>query len=180
MFEFFGGVTLRIVLDNLKSAVIKPDLYDPSINRSYREMAEHYHCFIDPCRVASPKDKGKVERDVQTVRQAVRKLRVLNPDADIVQLNRMLRDWSISQYGQKKHGTTQQAPFELFTNKEQGALKALPKIVSRQPSGNKQESIRIITSSSREKPIQCPIRMSVNLSGYAALNAWYRSIMPRI
>ena len=126
MFEFFGGVTLRIVLDNLKSAVIKPDLYDPSINRSYREMAEHYHCFIDPCRVASPKDKGKVERDVQTVRQAVRKLRVLNPDADIVQLNRMLRDWSISQYGQKKHGTTQQAPFELFTNKEQGALKALP------------------------------------------------------
>lgn len=126
MLEYFGGVPQRIVLDNLKSGVIKPDLYDPTINRSYREMAEHYHCFLDPCRVASPKDKGKVERDVQTVRQAIRKLRVLTPDADIVQLNRTLRQWASAEYGQKKHGTTQQAPFQLFSDKEQPALKALP------------------------------------------------------
>jgi hypothetical protein len=126
MLEYFGGVPLRIVLDNLKSGVIKPDLYDPTINRSYREMAEHYHCFLDPCRVASPKDKGKVERDVQTVRQEVRKLRVLNPEADVVQLNRMVRQWASEEYGQRKHGTTQQAPFQLFIDKEQGALKALP------------------------------------------------------
>jgi transposase len=126
MLEYFGGVPLRIVLDNLKSGIIKPDLYDPSINRSYREMAEHYHCFIDPCRVASPKDKGKVERDVQTVRQEFRKLCVLNPGADIAQLNRMLLQWASAEYGQRKHGTTQQAPFQLFTDKEQPALKALP------------------------------------------------------
>lgn len=126
MLEYFGGVPQRIVLDNLKSGIIKPDLYNPSINRSYREMAEHYHCFLDPCRVASPKDKGKVERDVQTVRQAFRKLRVLNPDADIVQMNQMLRQWVSAEYGQRKHGTTQQAPFQLFTDKEQGLLKALP------------------------------------------------------
>ena len=126
MIEFFGGIPLRIVLDNLKSGVIKPDLYDPTINRSYREMAEHYHCFIDPCRVAAPKDKGKVERDVQTVRQAFRKMRVLNPQADLVELNKMFRHWATDEYGQKKHGTTQQPPFQLFTNKEQSTLKALP------------------------------------------------------
>lgn len=58
MFAYFGGITERIATDNLKSAVIKPDLFDPTINHSYREMAEHYHCFIDPCRVRRPKDKG--------------------------------------------------------------------------------------------------------------------------
>jgi len=46
MFEFFGGVTLRIVLDNLKSAVIKTRSLDPSINRFIPEMAEHYHCLL--------------------------------------------------------------------------------------------------------------------------------------
>lgn len=69
MFEYFGGVPDRVNPDNLKSGVIKPDLYDPQLNRTYQEMAEHYHCFVDPSRVAHPKDKGKVERDVQTVRE---------------------------------------------------------------------------------------------------------------
>lgn len=69
MFEFFGGIPARIGFDNLKSGVIKPDLYDPDFNRTYQEMAGFYGCFLDPCRVARPKDKAKVERDVQTIRQ---------------------------------------------------------------------------------------------------------------
>ncbi len=72
MFEFFSGITKTIIVDNLKSGVLKPDLYDPTLNRTYAEMAEHYHTFIDPARVAAPKDKGKVERDVQTVREFFR------------------------------------------------------------------------------------------------------------
>ncbi len=39
MFEYFGGVTDTIVPDNLKSAVTKPDRYDPDINPSYYDMA---------------------------------------------------------------------------------------------------------------------------------------------
>jgi transposase len=49
-FEFFGGVVLRVVPDNLKTGVIKADLYDPLINRSFGEMAAHYGCLIDPAR----------------------------------------------------------------------------------------------------------------------------------
>ena len=41
----FNGVPEIIVIDNLKSGVVKPDLYDPHFNRLYREMAEHYDCF---------------------------------------------------------------------------------------------------------------------------------------
>jgi hypothetical protein len=126
MLEYFGGVPVRIVLDNLKSAVIKPDLYDPHFNRSYRELAEHYECFLDPCRVADPKGKGKVERDVQTVRDQFRKMLALNEKLDIHQANQKIRQWCREEYGQKKHGTTGQKPYHVFINKEQPALKSLP------------------------------------------------------
>lgn len=126
MFEYFGGVPERIVLDNLKTGIIRPDLYDPSFNRSYREMAEHYGCFLDPCRVARPKDKGTVERDVQTVRQAVRKLFVLHPTASLGELNVLLKLWACEQYGRRKHGTTGEQPYEAFCVRERPALKQLP------------------------------------------------------
>jgi transposase len=126
MLEYFGGAPVRFVLDNLKSGVIKPDLYDPQFNRSYREMAEYYDCFLDPCRVADPKGKGKVERDVQTVRNQFRKMLALNEKLDISQANRNIKRWLIDDYGQKCHGTTQQKPYHVFIAKEQPLLKSLP------------------------------------------------------
>ena len=78
-FNYFGSVPRRIILDNLKSGVIKPDLYDPRFNRAYSEMAEHYSTFLDSARVRSPRDKGKVERDVQTVREKFMELTALYP-----------------------------------------------------------------------------------------------------
>ena len=53
-FEFFGGVPKRIKLDNLRAAIVKASMYDPLIQRSYRECAEHYGFLISPCRVATP------------------------------------------------------------------------------------------------------------------------------
>ncbi|MDP2871017.1 MAG: DDE-type integrase/transposase/recombinase, partial [Bacillota bacterium] len=47
---FFGAVPRRIILNNLKSGVVKPDLYDPKLNRSYAELAAHYGFLIDPAR----------------------------------------------------------------------------------------------------------------------------------
>lgn len=59
-FDFFGGVPARLVPDNLKTGVDKPDLYDPKLNRSYAELGEHYATLIDPARAAKPKDKPRV------------------------------------------------------------------------------------------------------------------------
>jgi hypothetical protein len=126
MFEEFGCVPERVVLDNLKTGVIKPDLYDPVLNRAYRELGEHYQCFLDPCRVAHPKDKAKVERDVQTVRQAVRKLLALNPAIDIIELNQLMRHWCVEEYGDRRHGTTQEKPYQVFLERERPAAKPLP------------------------------------------------------
>jgi hypothetical protein len=128
MFAYFGGVTERVAIDNLKSGVIKPDLYDPTINHSYREMAEHYHCFIDPCRVRHPKDKGKVERDVKTIRAQYRKFAVLYPQASLAELTDLINTWVREKYGTRKHGTTNQEPYSVFTNDEQPTLGPLPEI----------------------------------------------------
>ena len=69
-FEFFGGVPARLVPDNLRTGVDRPDLYDPKINRSYAELAEHYGCLVDPARAFKPKDKARVERPMPYVRDS--------------------------------------------------------------------------------------------------------------
>jgi transposase len=57
-FDFYNSCPRRVVLDNLRAGVIKPDIYDPKINRAYSELASHYGVLVDPARVAHPKDKG--------------------------------------------------------------------------------------------------------------------------
>jgi transposase len=69
-FAFFGGVPARLVPDNLRTGVDKPDLYDPKINRSYAELAAHYGTLVDPARAFKPKDKPQVERPMPYVRDS--------------------------------------------------------------------------------------------------------------
>lgn len=126
MLNFFGGAPETIASDNLKSGVIKPDLYDPRFNRLYLEMAEYYGLFLDPCRVGKPKDKGKVERDVQTVRQQFNKIIRLHINADIHQANQHIIGWIRDEYGQKEHGTTGLKPLLQFKEHEKPKLKPLP------------------------------------------------------
>jgi transposase len=60
-FRFFNGCPARVALDNLRAGVIRPDIYDPKLNRAYGEMAAHYQVLLDPCRVGHPKDKPRIE-----------------------------------------------------------------------------------------------------------------------
>lgn len=69
MFAFLGGVPKVVVPDNLKSAVFKPDRYDPGLNRTYAEMAGHYGTAILPARPYKPRDKAKVEVAVQVAQR---------------------------------------------------------------------------------------------------------------
>ena len=70
-FRFFGGVPEIVVPDNLKSGVKSPHRYDPEVNRTYVELAEHYAVAIMPARSYKPRDKAKVESAVQVVEQSV-------------------------------------------------------------------------------------------------------------
>jgi len=59
--EFFQGVPLVVVPDNTRAAVKSPCRYDPDINRTYQDLAEHYGFAVVPARSRKPKDKAKVE-----------------------------------------------------------------------------------------------------------------------
>jgi transposase len=125
-FNVFHGVPTTVVLDNLKAGVISPSLYDPKFNRTYAEMAKHYNCFLDPARVGKPKDKGKVEADVKTVREKFKELRVLYPNASLPELNEKILHWLQEGYGMRMHGTTGWKPYPVFLEEEKPELLALP------------------------------------------------------
>lgn len=55
----------------MKSGVTSPDRYEPSINKTYEDMGNHYKTCIAPARVVKPKDKSKVEQGVQSVQREV-------------------------------------------------------------------------------------------------------------
>jgi len=67
MYSFFGGSTKILTPDNLRTGVDKSDWYTPEINKTYREMAEHYNTAVIPARIKSPKDKASAENAVSTV-----------------------------------------------------------------------------------------------------------------
>lgn len=59
--HYFGGVPAAIVPDNLRPAVTKSDKYEPTINETFADFAEHYGTTILPARAYKPKDKALVE-----------------------------------------------------------------------------------------------------------------------
>ena len=66
-----GGVPKAIVCDNLKAGVTATCRYEPGINRTYQELAEHYDTAILPTRPRKPRDKAKVEAAVLIVERYV-------------------------------------------------------------------------------------------------------------
>jgi transposase len=62
--EYFGCAPRVLVPDNLKSGVSKACKYEPDLNPTYADMAEHYGCAVLPARPRKPRDKAKVEAGV--------------------------------------------------------------------------------------------------------------------
>ena len=57
-FAAIGGVSKVLVPDNLKAGIAKPSRYEPGINRTYQDLADHYGCVVLPARVMKPRDKA--------------------------------------------------------------------------------------------------------------------------
>lgn len=122
-FEFFGGVPQRIILDNLKAAILKHCHCDPHVQKSYGELATAYGFRIDPCKPRTPRHKGRVERGVGYIKRAFIPDRVFRNLADA---NQQLLEWILGEAGNRVHGTTQEVPLVAFAERDKPALKALP------------------------------------------------------
>ena len=69
--HYFGGVPAAIVPDNLKSAVTKSSKYEPTINETFADFAEHYSTSVLPARAYRPKDKSLVEGMVKIIYRCI-------------------------------------------------------------------------------------------------------------
>ena len=65
--HYCGGVPAAIVPDNLKSAVSKSSKYEPTLNETFADFAEHYGTTILPARAYRPRDKALVENAVRII-----------------------------------------------------------------------------------------------------------------
>jgi transposase len=123
-FAFFGGVPGRMVLDNLKAGITRACFDDPQIQPTYRECAEHYRFLLAPCAPRTPEHKGKVEQGgVHYVKQNFLGGR---PPTTLTQANADVLVWCQTTAGQRRHGTTKEAPLERFERVERERLLPLP------------------------------------------------------
>jgi transposase len=121
-FRRLGGCTRVVVLDNLREGVLKPDIYDPTINPVYADMLKHYGVVAMPCRVRDPDRKGKVESGVGHAQKTP--LKGLRFES-LQEAQIYLDDWEAHWADTRIHGTTKRQVAAMFAE-ERPALLPLP------------------------------------------------------
>lgn len=116
---FFGGIFKSVVVDNTKAIVHTADPLHPRLIDGFVEYSHVRGFVIDTARVRRPKDKARVERSVQTVRDDCFGGEDLR---SIEQTREHGRRWCEEEYGLRRHSTTQRLPREHFDSEERAAL----------------------------------------------------------
>jgi transposase len=129
--EFFGGVFKVVVPDNLKPVVDAADRLEPRWNREWLEYAQARGLVVDPARVASPQDKGRVEAGVKFVQ---RSFFAGEQFTGVVDAQRRVEDWCRHRAGMRVHGTTRARPAEVFAQLEAPVLSPVPQEPYRVPA----------------------------------------------
>ena len=121
-FRYFGGCPQYVVLDNLKEGVIKPDLYEPELNKVYAATLAHYAVVADPARVRDPNRKGAVEHAIGHTQATALKGRRFE---SIEEQNEFLAHWEKNWAAKRIHGTERRQVQAMF-EQERSHLKPLP------------------------------------------------------
>lgn len=121
-FQTFGGVPKTILLDNLKSGVLKANIYEPELNPTYEKFAEHYSFIPLPCLPRRPEHKGKTESGVKYTQDNALKGRKFE---SLEEQNAYLKNWNKTWARTRIHGTTKRQVWKMFLD-ELPFLKPLP------------------------------------------------------
>jgi hypothetical protein len=116
---FFGGIFKSVVVDNTKAIVHTADPLHPRLVDAFVEYSQFRGFVIDTARVRHAKDKARVERAVQTVRDDCYGG---ERPRSIEQAMERGREWCEQEYGLRRHSTTQRLPREYFESEERAAL----------------------------------------------------------
>lgn len=121
-FRYFGGCVRYVVLDNLKEGVLKPDIYEPELNRLYSEVLKHYGVVADPARVRDPNRKGTVESAIQHTQSTALQGKRFE---SIEEQNEFLAHWEANWAAKRIHGREKRQVEAMF-QEEKPHLRPLP------------------------------------------------------
>jgi transposase len=115
-FEFYGAAPAKVMVDNLKSAVLRRIIGEaPLLNPHYKDFADHYGFKIVPCGVGQAHEKGRVENAVGYVKKNfLAGLEI----SDFGLLNPAARQWMDNVANVRLHGTTKRRPVDLFATEK--------------------------------------------------------------
>lgn len=120
---YFGGVFPVLIPDNTKAIVHTADALGAKLIRTFLEYAQARGFHVDPTRSRHPRDKARVERSVQTVRDDCFAAETLSSLDDARQ---HAQRWAHDEYGMRRHSSTHRRPLEHFDAVEQPRLLPAP------------------------------------------------------
>lgn len=123
--HYYGGVPACITTDNLKAAVTRSNKYEPSLNETFADFADHYNTVVIPTRSYKPRDKALVENSVRIVYQRIYAALRNEVFHSLEALNQAIRK-ALEEHNNKAFQRRPYSRRELFEQIERSTLKALP------------------------------------------------------
>jgi transposase len=126
--EYFACVPRVLVPDNLKSGINKACKYEPELNPTYADMAEHYGCAVVPARPRKPRDKAKVEAGVLVSQRWILAVLRHRTFYSLAELNTAIRECleRLNNRPMKKLGKSRRELFEAIDRPNALPLPARP------------------------------------------------------
>jgi transposase len=120
-FRYFGGVPEKVMVDNLKSAVLSHPFGQPAeYHPRYADFAAHCGFEIRACNVRKPNEKGRVENAVAYVKKNFLSGLELK---DFPAIQTAGRIWQDEVANKRLHAITRRVPDEMFNEEK---LRPLP------------------------------------------------------
>jgi transposase len=125
MLAYFGAVPALVVPDNTRTAVTRACRYEPDLNPTYCDWADHFGLAILPARVAKPRDKAKVENGVGVAERMI--LGGLRDQTffSLAELNEAIRE-ILKKLNNRKFQKLDVSRRELFEQMDRPTMRPLP------------------------------------------------------
>jgi transposase len=123
--QYFEGVPEAVIPDNTRTAVVRPDPYEPGLNPLFDDFALHYGVVVMPARVRRPRDKALVENAVRLVYQRISVRLQGRVFFSLAELNAAIRE-HLEDHNRRPFSRLPYSRRELFERIEKAALRPLP------------------------------------------------------
>lgn len=122
---YFGGTPKVVVSDNLKSAIKTASRYEPDVNETFLDFANHYNMGVAPTRPYKPKDKALVEGGVKIIYSRVYAILRNRVFTQLGELNTAIGQ-CVDNHNRMLFQGLNESRWDRFINQEKQVLQKLP------------------------------------------------------